>query len=159
MTTPRRWARAAAWIVLLLGAASSRVAARADADWLIDPTGYVAEIRASEDGRDVVLANGLVRRTIRLAPNAATIAFDNLMTGQAELRSVRPEATITIDGHEYAVGGLEGQPIHNYLLPEWIEAMMCSIDSAVSSTACSCSAASSRIDSLAWASCSVAWAT
>ena len=56
-------------------------------------------------------------------PNAATIALDNLMTGQSELRSVRPEASLKIDNYEMEIGGLIGQPIQNYLLPEWLEKM------------------------------------
>lgn len=82
-------------------------------DWLIDGRRAVAEVREIAEGaREVVLENQL----IRLTPNAATVAYDNLMTGQAELRSVRPEARVMLDGHEYDIGGLVGQPIHNYML-------------------------------------------
>ena len=90
-------------------------------DWLVDGAPYVATAAISDDAKRVDLDNGLLRRSIVLLPNAATVAFDNLMTGQSELRSVRPEATVTINGVAYSVGGLEGQPIHNYLRPEWIE--------------------------------------
>ena len=38
-------------------------------------------------------------------------------------RSVRPEAEILLDGIPFEVGGLSGQPVHNYLLPEWIASM------------------------------------
>ena len=65
----------------------------------------------SADGREVVLDNGLVRRVIRLAPNAATVAFENLMTGESIIRAVRPEASVVLDGVRYEVGGLRGQPI------------------------------------------------
>lgn len=92
-------------------------------DWLVAAAPSVASITERADGREITLDNGLVRRTIRLSPNAATVALDNLMTGQSELRSVRPEASVTIDGVEYPIGGLQGQPIHNYLLPEWIDSM------------------------------------
>ena len=94
---------------------------RTQGDWLLRAPDGVAE--SSVGDREVVLANGLIRRVIRLAPNAATVAYDNLMTGQSELRSVRPEARVTLDGTTYEVGGLSGQPIHNYLRPEWVEAM------------------------------------
>ncbi len=90
-------------------------------DWLVEPAPHVAVIRASEDTRTISLTNGLIERTLRIAPNAATVALDNLMTNTAELRSVRPEATVTIDGRASDVGGLVGQPIHNYLLPEWLD--------------------------------------
>lgn len=92
-------------------------------DWLIDPSPYVATVAHSADGREVTITNGLLRRVFRLSPNAATIALDNLMTGESELRAVRPEAQVTIDDDELEVGGLEGQPAQNYFLPEWLDAM------------------------------------
>ncbi len=92
-------------------------------DWLVDPRPHAAVIATSADSKTIALTNGLVTRTLRIAPNAATVGLDNLMTGQAELRSVRPEASVTIDGRAFDVGGLVGQPIHNYLLPEWLDAM------------------------------------
>lgn len=51
----------------------------------------------------------------------ATIGIQNLMTGENMLRSVRPEAMVEINGLVLPVGGLKGQPIHNYLLDEWID--------------------------------------
>ncbi len=92
-------------------------------DHLVDPTPYTAEAYRSADGRELVLDNGLIRRTWRLEPNAACVGFDNLVTGQSMLRSVRPEARVTIDGVAHDVGGLVGQPNHAFLLPEWLEAM------------------------------------
>lgn len=93
------------------------------ADWLVDAAPFVAKVERSADGREVSLANGLVRRTFRLAPNAATIAIDNLMTGESELRAVRPEAQLTIDDFDLSVGGLDGQPVQNYFQPEWLKGM------------------------------------
>jgi hypothetical protein len=89
-------------------------------DWLIDPSPFKAQVLPSADGREITLDNGLVRRVIRLAPNAATIAFDNLVTGEPLLRSARPEARVEIEGVAYEVGGLTGQPVHNYLDEEWV---------------------------------------
>ena len=90
-------------------------------DWLIDPSPFKARVAVSADGRDVALENGLVRRVVRLVPNAATIAYDNLITGESMIRSVRPEAQVEIDGAAYDVGGLTGQPVHNYLDAAWVE--------------------------------------
>ena len=92
-------------------------------DWLIDPSPFRASVEGAPDGRSLSLGNGLVRRTIRLSPNAATVALDNRMTGASEIRSVRPEAVVEIDGRRYDVGGLVGQEVHNYLLPEWVEGL------------------------------------
>lgn len=104
--------------VLCLG----RVAA-VEADWLIDPTPFVAKINVSSDGRELELANGLVRRLIRLTPAVATVAFDNLVTTASLLRSVRPEVLVVLDGQTLKVGGFIGQPIHNYLSPAWLDQM------------------------------------
>jgi hypothetical protein len=92
-------------------------------DWLIDPDPFTAQSSLSEDGRELVLENGLVRRTWRLSPNAACVAIDNLTTGESLLRAVRPEARLVLDGVAYDVGGLHGQPNHAFLLPEWLDAM------------------------------------
>ncbi len=92
-------------------------------DFLIDPGPFLAKVGRSDDGRSVVLDNGLVRRTWRVAPNGACVGFDNLMTGQSMLRSVRPEARVTIDGERINVGGLVGQPNHAFLTPDWLNAM------------------------------------
>jgi hypothetical protein len=90
-------------------------------DWLVDPTPYRAAVRTNAS--EIVLENGLVRRIIRLAPNAATIRYDNLMTGNNVVRAVRPEARIELDGASYNIGGLDGQPVGNYLDPRWLDKM------------------------------------
>lgn len=92
-------------------------------DWLIDGSSYQTEAILSPDKKQLELSNGLLRRTFALAPNGATIALDNLMTGQSELRAVRPEALLVINGKEYPVGGLEGQPVHNFLTKEFLKEM------------------------------------
>lgn len=89
-------------------------------DWLLDAQPYKAAVLRGEAPDEVVLQNGLLRRTFKLAPNAATVGLDNLMTGESVLRAVEPEAAVTIDGQEFAVGGLQGQPDRAYLLPEWV---------------------------------------
>jgi hypothetical protein len=88
-------------------------------DWLLDASSFTAGVFRGEASEEIVLQNGLLRRTFKLAPNATTVGLDNLMTGAAMLRAVEPEATITIDGQEFKVGGLRGQPDRAYLLPEW----------------------------------------
>ncbi len=95
----------------------------AQADYLIDSSSFVAIATRSEDNREICLDNGLIRRVWRVDPNAACIALDNLMTGQAMLRSVRPEARLTINGKRYEVGGLVGQPNQAFLTPQWLDGM------------------------------------
>ena len=87
-------------------------------DWLLDGSSYQAEVQEDKNKNQLHLSNGLIRRSFLLTPNAATIAFDNLMTGEAILRGVKPEAEITIDSVLYEVGGLKGQPNYAFLRPE-----------------------------------------
>lgn len=91
-------------------------------DWLLWDAKQETKLYQSKDGH-LVLTNGLVSRTFTMEPNGATIGLKHLQSGETFLRSVRPEAEITIDGIRLPVGGLTGQPIHNYLLPEWLKEM------------------------------------
>ena len=93
------------------------------ADWLIQPSSFTAAVKTNADGTECTLQNGLVRRVIRLTPGAATVSLDNLMAGESVLRSVRAEARLTVDGKPVDVGGLTGQPVHNYMSPAWIPQM------------------------------------
>ena len=89
-------------------------------DWLVDPSSYKAIAEVSADGKSIRLANGLIERRFVLAPNVATIGFTNLITGDSILRGVKPEATVSIDGKKYSVGGLVGQPNYAFLDPSWV---------------------------------------
>ncbi len=95
----------------------------AAADWLLDGAPFNAGLYKTANPGEFVLANGLVARTFRIAPNAATVGFDNLVNGQALLRGVKPEAIVEMNGVRYEVGGLKGQPNYAYLLPEWLNAL------------------------------------
>ncbi|MBK9705591.1 MAG: alpha-galactosidase [Acidobacteria bacterium] len=112
--------------VILLVLFSGRVE---KADWLLGGADVRAEVNRSVDGKEITLSNGLVRRTIRIAPNAATVALDNLVSGESMLRAVAPEAVIELDGKSYSVGGLTGQPNLAYLKSEWLDAMKSDPDS------------------------------
>ena len=59
---------------------------RPETDWLLDQTPFKADAFRGAGPHELVLANGLIARTFRLAPNAATVGLDNLMTGEAILR-------------------------------------------------------------------------
>ena len=107
-------------IGLLLGAGPAWAE---NSDWLLDPAPYKAKVTRDETTGGVSLDNGLIRRVIRTRNGCATIALENLMTGEQVLRSVRPEALVEVNGIKYPVGGLRGQPIHNYLDAKWLEKM------------------------------------
>ena len=90
-------------------------------DWLLNGREYIAKVLQSDDGKELLLFNGVIERRFKISPNLATINIKNLVTSQNYLRSVRPEAKITVDGQKFNVGGLTGQPVHSYLLPEWLD--------------------------------------
>ncbi len=92
-------------------------------DWLLDGEPFPAALTVNKDTEEIALSNGLIRRTFKISPNAATVGFDNLATGEAILRGVKPEAQVTIDGLDYAIGGLAGQPNYAFLRPEWIASL------------------------------------
>ena len=92
-----------------------------DVDWLIKPVTAKAAVYKSQDGRDLILYNGLVKRSFRISPNVACIEYKNMVNGQQLLRAVKPEAIIKIDGKEVNVGGLYGQKENAYLKPEWVD--------------------------------------
>lgn len=92
-------------------------------DWLIDNSGYKAEIVENKSRNEVSITNGLIERQFRIHPNPATVGLRDLTTDQSLVRAVKPEAIITIDGNEYKVGGLTGQPNLAYLKSEWLDQM------------------------------------
>jgi len=87
-------------------------------DWLVSPVQQKADVYA--DGKNIILSNGLVKRTFRIQQNVACIDYSNMSNGQQLLRAVKPEAKLTVDGKEYNIGGLYGQKENAYLLPEWV---------------------------------------
>lgn len=97
------------------------VEAAPGADWLLGAAGHPAGVYRAEGGKELVLSNGLIRRSFRLAPNAATVNFENLVTGETVLRGVKPEARVTLNGTSFDVGGLSGQPNYAFLTTEWVE--------------------------------------
>lgn len=99
----------------------SNVSAQSN-DWLLGNFQEKSRLE-TENESTLVLTNGLISRTFSTTPNCATIGFDDLVNDEALIRSIRPEALVEIDGIEYEVGGLKGQPIHNYLKKSWIKDM------------------------------------
>jgi len=90
-------------------------------DWLVNGKGNTANIKMADNGKDLVMTNGLVKRIFRTTPNVACTGYENLGNGQQLLRAVKPEAVLTIDGKKFNIGGLYGQKEQAYLMPEWIE--------------------------------------
>jgi hypothetical protein len=102
---------------------TDEVAQPVKTDWLVVPSDRPAGVYRGKRPDEIVMTNGLISRTWRVRPNAATVAYDNLMTGDPMLRGVKPEAMLRLDGENHNVGGLVGQVEYAYLLPEWIDSM------------------------------------
>jgi len=105
---------------MLATAIASVVMTSGSPDFLLDPRPFTARVTRSE--REVAVDNGLIRRAWRTAPNLATVALDR--EGVSLLRAVGPEATVTLDGKTYAVGGLSGQPNRAFLSKTWLDGLV-----------------------------------
>ena len=74
------------------------VAAAPATDWelLARPHTTRHQLKSRSHPHDITLENGLLRRTFRIAPNFATVGYENLSTGIELIRSVKPEAPTAI---------------------------------------------------------------
>ena len=107
--------------LLMLCLAGHCVQAQIAGDWLIKPIKEKAEITIASDKKYITLNNGLVKRVFRIQPNVACIDFENLSNGQQLLRAIKAEASVTIDGRVYNIGGLYGQTENAYLQADSID--------------------------------------
>ena len=114
-----RFAHAVSLVVLASLALFGRLPCQAP-DWLLDPSSYRAQLR--EEGRQIVLENGLVRLRIQQEP-LALVGFEQLTANQQLLRAAAPLGEFVVDGELERVGGLVGQPNRAFLLPEWLDSM------------------------------------
>lgn len=106
-----------------LPVANYSTTAKCEDDWLIDADRFKAGVWAGEDGKSILISNGLVSRVFRITPNLATINIVNQMSNESMLRAVSSEGELTINGIRWHLGGLDGQPERGYLKSEWIEQM------------------------------------
>lgn len=96
------------WAIFGLLVHTVVLAGAADPDWLIDPSPYRAQVQVRADRRELVLDNGLLRRVIRIEPNAATVSLENRISGESLIRGVKPEAVVELNGKRFEVGGFRG---------------------------------------------------
>lgn len=92
-------------------------------DWLIYPDRYTSYVTINDDQSSVDIGNGLLNRRITIKPNAATVSLKHLISREEFVRSIRPEAAVEIDGMKFDIGGLTGQAVHNYILPQWLDSL------------------------------------
>ncbi|WP_313368420.1 hypothetical protein [Sphingobacterium mizutaii] len=111
---------------------SGQVQKNANKDWLIQSTGYSSKIVNNKE--DIILENGLIRRTFKKAANLACYDFSNLSNGQQLIRAIEPEAIVNINGKEYEIGGLKGQKEKAYFLTSWFPTLKANPDAFVFKT-------------------------
>ncbi|MDN5202212.1 hypothetical protein QQ008_12580 [Fulvivirgaceae bacterium BMA10] len=90
-------------------------------DWLVNEPGERARIFRNSNNNELIISNGIISRTFRLAPNAATISFKKLTNQEELIRAVKPEAILNINNMAVEVGGLKGQPNLAFLYPDWVD--------------------------------------
>ena len=75
-------------------------------DWLVDGAAWPQPSFAQNADGSWTLGNGLVSRTFVTQPAFGTVDFFSLQTGQSLLRAFESEGYISLDGTQYALGGL-----------------------------------------------------
>ena len=92
-------------------------------DWLIEKPAEKAKVFRNEDNNELILSNGIISRSFRLSPNAATTSLKILARQQEHIRAVKPEAVLSVNGFTVNVGGLIGQPNLAFLYPDWLNGL------------------------------------
>ena len=101
---------------LLLALATLMPAESLGKDWLIEPRSFKAEIRQDKPSQRLVLSNGIASRVFYLGHDSvSTLKIINETDQRNLLRAIRPELELTLNGKDYLVGGLAGQPNHAFL--------------------------------------------
>ena len=88
-------------------------------DWLVDGKSRPAKL-VEVSPKEIQLTNGLIRRSFHLSPNLVCYDFTNLSTGEQLLRTVMPEARVTLDGKVYEVGGSLNLKERGFFKKEWL---------------------------------------
>ncbi len=94
-----------------------------DNDWLIKKPVETARVFRNKENNELIISNGIISRSFRLVPNAATTSLKVLSKQEEHVRAVKPEAVLTVNGFNVNVGGLNGQPNLAFLYPDWLEGL------------------------------------
>ena len=92
-------------------------------DWLVSKPALNARVFRNENSNELILSNGIVSRTFRITPNAATTSLKVLSKQEEHVRAVKPEAVVSVNGFTVSVGGLKGQPNLAFLYPDWLSGL------------------------------------
>ena len=93
-------------------------------DWLLQTHKLKSGVFKNEKANEIILSNGLISRSFRLSPNAATTSLKVLSKQEELVRAIKPEAVITVNGFTIDVGGLRGQPNLAFLYPDWTDKLV-----------------------------------
>lgn len=98
--------------------------ARNQPDWMTSAKHVPSAVIESSGQNSVVLTNGIVSREWFLRGGAvACTSFKEIRSAKEFVRAVSPEARLKIDGRDFAVGGMTGQPDRAYLDHSWLDTM------------------------------------
>lgn len=86
-------------------------------DWLLGTGPHSASVDMTQSS--ITLTNGLVSRTWQ-RETGACYSFRELTRNEEYVRAVKPEASITVDGKRYDVGGLEPSSDQAYIDSKWL---------------------------------------
>jgi hypothetical protein len=100
---------------------SKDVTTRPKYDWLLNAVEEKAEIYRTADSKKIIIDNGLIQRSFLVEPDFTCISYIIKSNDQQLLRSLSPEAIITVDGREYTIGGSKGPMEQAYFKYSWIK--------------------------------------
>ncbi|MFT4567887.1 MAG: hypothetical protein ACI9FN_002855, partial [Saprospiraceae bacterium] len=92
-----------------------------ESDWLLKMPSEKARLFRNKENNEIILSNGIISRTFRLSPNAATTSLKVLSKQEEHIRAVKPEAIVSLNGFTVNVGGLTGQPNLAFLYTDWLD--------------------------------------
>jgi len=92
-------------------------------DWLLDPSPYVAVAERDAARGELTLDNGLVRLHLCTGGRFALLGLEQRTAERQLLRAAAPLGSFVIDGEEFAMGGLTGQPNRAFLADGWLAEM------------------------------------
>jgi hypothetical protein len=95
--------------------------AKNQSDWLINKV--ATAVTVERESNFIRFSNGIISRMWYVGENIGCISFKNLCSDAEFVRSIQPEAIISIDGIEYQVGGIWHDKVHNYIDTKWLPEM------------------------------------
>ncbi|MCI0496411.1 hypothetical protein L0Z72_15505, partial [candidate division KSB1 bacterium] len=95
--------------------------AKNQSDWLINKV--ATAVTVERESNFIRFSNGIIFRRWYVGENIGCISFKNLCSDAEFVRSIQPEAIVTIDGKEYQVGGILHDKVHNYIDTNWLPEM------------------------------------